>query len=551
MKKKILFCIVFCIVFFPIIFFINDWWFYSIDDFTALAQGAGGELTWSQFWECFQAGNVRTINLATNFLKAKNTFSNVFYRPLCYFAYIFLHKIFGLNALLYFYLNTFLHAINSALLFYIFSFFFKKEIAVIGALLFAFHPQFGYIVFGHMSYLQHYVTLCIYCLLFILLRRYRLSNNITYLFCSSFLFFISIFFREIGLVAPFILLLYLYFIEKKHTPSNMKYVFWMFLSIVFFYLFCKFFSYPVVGNGEFLPWRELFNIPLKIANMLITIKDVFWLSVIAGSYKFISYSLAIFFSCLFLFGLVKEKKWGLYFFLLGSFLLLSWPNMLLPYNPRYIYESYPFFIFSILHVAREKYILTSNILRKIFIIGLLVCGGGFFISNLKIRSCNLLRLRTAVLGFVKGLGDCVKQEGIRPICFFCLPANGLLSGLEQAIWLFGKNTAIPVYLDHSTVLQASSLIALEQKGLFLKAASLPLKNDYSIRRDKYIFHFEVKKNDALFFYSDKSCLGDRLYEEKENGKTVSFALKIHEKYMIKDTLFFVFDYENALLKKID
>ena len=104
----------------------KNWWFFGADDFHALFEGYKLK-TFKDLFHCFLDGNIAKGAGPSNYIQptAPSSFFSTFYRPLYLIYFGIQYWLFGSYAYPYFLLNLFFHAINTVILFNIFTYFIK------------------------------------------------------------------------------------------------------------------------------------------------------------------------------------------------------------------------------------------------------------------------------------------------------------------------------------------------------------------------------------------------------------------------------------------
>ena len=266
--------LVFCLIGIPF----TNWWFNGCDDFGGVYIGFVTK-TWRDLLYFFINGQINQApgpsNIA-NYHDIVLSFFGAYYRP---FYLIFLaiqYWIFGLNAYAYFLCNVFFHAVNTALLFIIFSWIIELIPAIFVALLFAFHPQIGY-RFGAIVNLHYYVSVTCLLGLLIMYKRYLDSGKTWMYWAACCLYTVSLFTRESSIVFPAILTLGTYLYLNKatlFTAIKKTGVFW---GITFLFLLLRLELFPVhLTTAKSPVWATILH--AKLGEFMVFLYDAFWFS---------------------------------------------------------------------------------------------------------------------------------------------------------------------------------------------------------------------------------------------------------------------------------
>jgi hypothetical protein len=331
--------LVFCLMGIPF----TNWWFNGCDDFGGAYIGYV-TTTWRDLFYFFIKGHINQALGPSNipFQHTMPHFFDAYYRP---FYLIFLtlqYWIFGLNAYAYFLCNVFFHALNTALLFIIFSWIIDLIPAFLITLLFAFHPQIGY-RFGAIVNLHYYVSVASLLGVLILYKKHLDEEIVWAYWAACCLYAFSLFTRESSIVFPAILTLGTYLYLNKTTILQVLKKTAVFWCITFLFLLFRLALFPLRLSAAKSPvWTTMLQ--AKLSEFMVFLYDAFWLSWLPWGHPFIRGTLL--FMVLggigYLF-VINTRKRLLLFFLLSATLML-WPAYVGCYSPRYIYEALPFIL---------------------------------------------------------------------------------------------------------------------------------------------------------------------------------------------------------------
>lgn len=195
---------------------------------------------WDNIPQIIDYQAVRTFKLfdiftsSAAFVGSENVMS-VYYKPIMYVFFSFIHLLFKENPFGYHIVQVSLHIANSIILFILFRTFFKSELALILSLLFLVHP-INYESVGYISALQD--TLFVFFGLLALLILVKDSNGKEWSFKTYFLvgftLLLSLLSKETGYLFVIICFVYLAFFNKARiSVFNLT----LLVSQVFYILF--------------------------------------------------------------------------------------------------------------------------------------------------------------------------------------------------------------------------------------------------------------------------------------------------------------------------
>jgi hypothetical protein len=544
-----IFSLVFCLLGLPF----THWWFNGSDDFNGLYLGFRTK-TWHDLFYFFLNGNISQDMGPSNYIGGgQTTFLSTYYRPL-YCVYLTLqYWIFGTNAYWYFLCNVFFHAINTVLLFTIFSWITSITPALFAALLFAFHPQIAY-RFGAIVNFHYYINVMFMLLTFITFKQYLDTKKIIFYLFACTLFALSLFTRESSIVLPAILSwgTYLYMSQQLQTLSSsfFKKIFLCFIQtigiwlVAFGFLALRLYLYPLdiqaVGNTH--P-NFLAIIHGKISQFLVLMYDAFWLSWLPWGHPITR--AVILASCLLLFTFLFIKnshKKIIVYFLAGAALML-WPGYIGCYSPRYMYEALPFVLLAFIG-SFEWY--NGNLIRfKKFGLLLLTSITLFFMS---FTVYNFARREHKLQAIATAMQELVANPLItnRPLCFLSYPMDGLGDQPSDVIRVLYHSASQEVYCDASAALVQADSNIVTPCGWCNKASEYYTKNYVCITPVPGGFRYaSLNSQKVQFFIPDTNfSLGKKVINKKEAGGVTDFTLFIDPVYLKKDMVYLVWDYEN-------
>jgi hypothetical protein len=370
------------------------------------------------------------------------------YRPLRKLMIYFSFKLFGENAYAYFLVAAFFHAFTSVLLFLIFTFFLSNLYAFLLSIVFAFHPVLFNSYIG-LTCLAIPVFLFLFLSAFLYALYYRFNYLFLY-FLSAVIYFVSLFFYEMPLSFPFIILLFLLFFDKKNIFKK-SYLFFLAMASYFFTKILLFGGMAKNQNVTILSVVKLIKCRIisTLNNWYQMIKP-FW-----GMQDFSKVFVSVI-TGIFLIGVVlqlildKKNRKKIVFYIL-SFFAASWVLFIYCSNGRYLYFAVPFFCL----IVFEQIKFLSGFLSVKFRKGFVVCGLLLFsvwgiyraTSSLKRRELYTYRRDIAFQNIVKKYGSI---KDLQLVYLGALQSYNnesflLMSCMAQASSLFFKNFNLPVY----------------------------------------------------------------------------------------------------------
>jgi hypothetical protein len=392
LKSKIFWSLIlFATVFVTFAFCIHDLWFKG-DDLGSIINGLVKK--WSDIPSIFSA-DTRFYMTPMNYKFSRPNFISALYRPIQYFFFTAIYFLFGLNAYIFYLLNVFFHALNTALIFYLFSFWLPIYFSFVAGLMFAFSYDAAWLTW--ISTLQNPLSTFFLLLTIIFYKAALLKNNKFKYYLSGLMFLLSLLSRENG--AFFVVWIFIgaflfcsddiisFWGRIKHAFSKT----WIFFVVSFLYVLLRMWAFGFstlsrTFNNLFLRFSflsKLFNknveaiapviqstnsvqTPVstyathvmresfceKVLNKLFVIMDSF-LYWTANLFNFWINSfldkiliLILFLFCVvFLFYAYRNSKKILLFLFVGFF-CFAWPGFLAYPNPRYISSVYPLMIFT-------------------------------------------------------------------------------------------------------------------------------------------------------------------------------------------------------------
>ena len=512
-------------------------WGFKTDDFGNIYHSI--IKSYKNLFKYFYEGNMESIvTYPSNSSIPPYSFFSGLYRPMSFIYFYIQYLLFGIKPYGYFLTTIIFHALNTIILFNLFTNITKIYISFLAASYFAFHPSLWNWI-GWISAQTYFIELFVLLLSIIFLKKYLDTNKIIFYLFSCFLLLINLFLKEATILFPiwsvFAIFTYNNLQKKKTFLKNLNYSLLLSLGywlISFFYLIIRALVFPITSyTGTFNCKPNLSSFIARIKNRLFDfvsyISEMFGLNGLPSNHQIIKGSILSFLIFIIIFLFIKNKRKTYIIFSIFSILIFSWPAILIQYQPRYIYMSIPFFILTILLLFKfydGKFRFSKHI-WLIFINFLIIYNAIFLITKLKHREKMLNKITTS---FQKLSQNKIIRENIKskkPICFLGLPNHWFGMSDAQAMWMLTKNSSYPVYIYGPNI----NLIH------FYSYHEIPIleKNYLKISYIKNGFNFESLNSNKLWFL------------KKSQEKTDKIKILIEEKYLKEKPLFITWDYKNA------
>lgn len=294
----------------------------------------------------------------------KGCFFDAMYRPGLLFVAFLEYNLFGLNAFLLRILTALLHILNSILLFYIFSKFFKRWISLLCSIFFLFNSTL-IVWFGKIDTHQHQIDLLFFLILCLCLIRLILAkrNSIFWYVAIGVLYLFCLSIRETLIVLPIIGCILLPLLHRKNIIGFKKlfFVVGVMFGILITYILMKItfcplpaIKFSVFNTGN--PAISLLQIMVAIKMVVITFIQELYCMLITVFFNYKIYffcdhnGIVIFYKIIkdllliilgYLFIINKQKTYVV--FGVVSIILLAWPKLYLgAFGLRHFYEVLPF-----------------------------------------------------------------------------------------------------------------------------------------------------------------------------------------------------------------
>lgn len=544
--------------FFLVIFLLGipftQWWFHGADDFHALWLAHKTKI-WKQLLYFFYEGHTNQGQTGpSNFIvpAGRTGFLETFYRPLYHIFHTLQYWAFGTNGYPYFFISVTIHAVNTALLFLLFSLFVPLLPASIGSLMFAFHPQIAF-RFGQLVNQHYYVSTCFLLLCLLTYRQYILCKKVRFILLSTLLYVLALFTRESTLLFSGAVFLLTFALHKKQTVITQftyalkKTAPLLCASISF--LLLRLLLYPwQVDTHTTLHTSFASKLLKKIPELKVFLYDFFALSWLPWGHPLLRGSILIFMLVMLVFFFIKNKYKLIILTLFCCSTLMLWPSLPGHYNPRYFYESYGFILAAQLLLMHGVRLHIPHIFKQItaFLFCLSVSMQGLFcFYNFSVHETKYGTFHNAIekLLYTPGINR-------RPLVFLGHPAEGFGDHFAQFFWTMFDNKNHPVYFDRTTALVQADAHILKSSKYALHAAPLNKRNYFSVTPVHDGFRFTTHNPNKINFadLTDNGySLGEKIVHKKEliNGSTVvtDFTLQINKKYLKNNPIFVRWDYK--------
>lgn len=504
---------------------------------------------WKDLLYFFNEPGMTSVVQPSNYNLPEQSFFVVYYRPVVYIVYAIQMFIFKFSAYGYFLTTIFLHALNSVLIFNIFTFFTNFTLAFWGAMFFAFHPSLsGWL--GWIAGQAHVFNFLLILLVFLFLKKYLDTKKIYFYLISCFVFLISLFTRETAVILtvwfPFAIYLYVDYrgwrfknhLRKIWYSLKITFVYWI---LTIFYFVVRISLYPIITHGklqiELNPMRFILSFKERFFHLVTLMSDLAGLSFLPPGSRLLKGTLIILiFGFLFVFFLRNTKKKYILFFL-GSMLIFMWPAILRYYASRYLYKSLFFYVLILLFFIQFSFLnksFTSYKTKKIvlvFIYLLLTFNIILLFFSFKKREERLFKLNSAFSSLVSN-----KKVQNKALCFVGLPWSFFPTGVAQGVWINGISSDLPVYYDRRT--WGFSNLPVFKNWLKIDV----IKNGFRLR--------SLNSNDLHIAAGgqEEFAMGDLTINKRSDGKPIDVSLIFDKKYLKQDILFVSWDYEEFKFK---
>ena len=549
--SALIFLIVFCIIGIPW----TSWWFNG-DDFHGIFLGYKCKSFKDLFYFFYDGHTNHGIGPTNGSEYIKPSFFGAYYRPL-YCIYLTIQFwLFGTNAYLYFLTNVFFHAINTTILFNIFSTITTLFPATLVALLFAFHPQIAY-RFGAIVNLHYYINTMLVLLIFILFKRYLDTQKTSFYLLAILLFIISLFTRESSIVLPAMLFLgtFIYpdisknFINQIKRSIIVTSGFW---GISLAFLALRAYLYPIAFEAFGSHRSTLLN---SLSQIQVLVYDILGISWLPWGHKILrgSITLTLILLLFYLFIKCTKKLYVLYF--LSCAALMVWPGYIGCYSPRYFYEIHPFLLLALVSLLAFNNFKNKKIriLGILFLSSLVLFYISFLIINFEIRNKKHGALANACIELCKN-----PEIKNKSLCFLSWPTDGFGDHCATIFWILLDNPKQQIFCDSSTALMQADSNIIRTTRFCNICSKYYTQNYIDIIPAPGGFRFKSLNLQKIFFDPGMGnggySIGKKIINKKEtvnNAIVVTdFTILIDKKYLDQNPVFIKWNYANKKFEVI-
>ena len=424
-------------------------WGFKTDDFGNIY--ATKKLCSQGLKQVFGTGNIEALYAPSNSVATQAStqgFLSGLYRPFSFILYYPQYLLFGNKPYGYFLTTITIHALNSALFFFLLSYVLPWLTSLLLSLLFAFHPSLANWL-GWTSAQTYFSELLLMLLCGIFLFQAIKNKQFLWYLGSLACFFAALFTKETTIVLPFLLTAGALLYNKKLLSYTSG--FW---GITAGYFVTRAYVMGLNSNVSTFTATPTLNGYLKklsgrFFDAITYIADLFLLTGLPRNHQVIKGLLiaSISASLCYLFWKSAQKKHLLFLtFCLASF---SWPILLIHYQARYIYLLLPLSLFIAALCWKSSAITLET--RKFLSKAGTVTGALLVLCNLHYMKSSL-KSREYVFGStVQAFNDLLQTDVIKnksthqPIAFVGLPDHWFPLANAQAVWLMNGKDNFPVY----------------------------------------------------------------------------------------------------------
>ncbi len=447
----------------------------------------------------FTEGNMESINHPSNMDTDTGSFLQGLYRPMSFIFYYPQTLLFGTQAYGYFLVTVAIHALNAGLFFLILSSFFSIGASFLAALFFGFHPSLQNWL-GWISAQTYFIELLLLGCIFVSFYQWLQTRHMRWYTLSITLFFINLLLKEATIILP----AWIFLATLMYTKTTLK-TCWLafknslgFIAVAGAYCLCRLYSMPFSSSntttlGFALSWKAFLVKQVARAMQFLTyLYDILGLTWLPKGHRLVNGFLLLSILTILILLFIKSSRKKLILFCAFSALMLSWPGLIMHYQPRYMYMTIPWVItiFVLLlesnrsrscpsrqaeglpqdergntlslqsavnnsHTAhpeehpvgmrlegRER----CNLLYYLLPLACVAASGAYVFAHMHTREAILHHVDTSLRNLVtKDLPAAGWRQ--EPLYFFGLPAHWYAMGTAQAIWFLdhAPTNAYPVY----------------------------------------------------------------------------------------------------------
>lgn len=435
---------------FFIVFFSLSSFYYAIgfdsDSLGYVYESLNNSYSWDVFWK-----PIANTYLSANNAPESGSFFATLYRPIGFFGFNFLVKIFGANPIPFNILYYFFHSVVAAVCCYVFAQVMPLIESFILALIFAFHPAHYHESIGITpSGFAVYFFLAITLLFWI---RYKQTGGLYWYLFSALFYGASLFSYEQPIIFIGVIALYSLLFEGKYAVKQV----WLYGLVAGVYVASRYVFLGVeavqkeaiitslmtkaLSWGSFRNWRNLTRPFFGLYHCSIVVVGIFFAVL----------------TLLILWGFFtgnKESRIKMLFAIM-AFIMLGWPVSIVASSTRFIYASIPFFCF-LLHESLVN--ITKNFsknYRRYVQVSLLIMlmWSVFFAHSTLYARIRYTAMRDAAYADVAQRYGRTKSLIILGYLYSINSQTFLMqSGVAQGIKIHTKNTKSKIYhLDEARI----------------------------------------------------------------------------------------------------
>jgi len=523
----LLFLLVFCILGLPF-----TQWGFKTDDWATIHHAI--IKSWSNILKFFTEGNCEAFFLPSNVQPVKQAFFQGLYRPLYFLHHSLQYYLFGTNPYGYFLVSVGLHALNTVCFFLLLSRIAPITLATCSAAFFGFQPSLWNWL-GWTSAQMYFTELFTFFLIIFAVLRYLKTQNFMFYLLACILYACNMFLKEQSIFFPVWLLVALHMYYQTTTDTNEslfkrlpQYLrisagFWL---IMLGYVVIRVHYFPLTADTGTLTFEPTLSsivarFSTRFYDFVTYAVDLLGLSWQPNGHQAINAVIlgSVLTLLAILFFMSTRKK--LLVFCLFSIPLVSWPAILMHYQPRYLYLALPWIIlFVVIALISLPCSFSKNIrIGATAAFTCLVSWNAYFLHyHLAQREAALNTITTAFRHLATQ-----PEIANRNVCFIALPPQWFQTGSAQAVRLLCND-------DTKLVFQCDA-------NLFPRTGWLD---------DNYIDFIP----DATGILCQSRNINKCWFETKTKEKKDSELIEIPPMVLLHKPLFIVWDYAKKQFKII-
>lgn len=526
-------------------FFFTNWGFLH-DDFGVVWHIS---TSFDNLLKLFIEPGMTCVYQPSNFHMPEQSFFAVLYRPFSCIFYALQFKIFSFSAYGYFLTTIMLHACNAVLFFFLLRSCIPFTAAFLATLYFGFHISFWEWM-GWISGQEHVINFTLILIIIHLLKYHLDSKKMIPLFGALLFFLISLFTRETAIFFPLWLPFAVSLYRKYNTPQISAFhdvitITCSFFSVSALYLGIRCFMYPIKTQGQGIkvilnPIDFFFNLKNRFFDAVTFLADSANLSWLSGGHRLFKGSLMTLFIVLCITLFIHNRKKGLFLFFILSGFLFMWPALLRYYSSRYLYKTMAFFIVGglclITYFKSSTALYTSRIAK---ITGYaMVC---IIMANALLLAFHMKHREHDLHVTEQAFKELLLNPTIinRNLCFVALPNDRFITGVAQALWMFGYDKNKQIYYDQAT---------------FVGYKNQPSGNNLSITKHDNQLHFISCDQEKIWFCDPNpfTRMGTITIKQRNEGENVvDMCYTFDQEWSSKNLLFVTWDYQTSRFVILD